>query len=127
MTQRFQVYRCDICGNMVNLMAVGRGDLVCCQKPMRLLVEQHKEAGKEKHVPVVERTEHGIRVRIGSIPHPMEDRHFIEWIEVRNGPLALLRMLKPDEPPEGEFPLRETNVKVRCYCTMHGLWANKKG
>ncbi len=127
MTQRFQIYRCDICGNLVNIRAVGRGELVCCGKPMRLLVEQQAEAGREKHVPVVEPAEGGIRVRIGSIPHPMEDRHFLEWIEVRDGPLSLLRMLKPGELPEVEFPLRDPNVPARCYCTMHGLWTNRKG
>lgn len=125
MTQRFQVYRCEVCGNMVKVVSVGRGTLVCCGQPMKLLDEKLQNSGKEKHAPVIERTTQGIRVVIGATPHPMEDRHFIEWIEVRSGPICMVRALKPGEKPEAEFSLHDPVVKVRAYCTVHGIWANQ--
>jgi superoxide reductase len=125
MTQRFQIYRCDICGNMVKVTSVGRGELVCCEKPMRLLEEKTEGAERERHVPLIEKIGIGIRVRIGTASHPMEDRHFIEWIEVRSGPVVMVQSFTPGEKAEAEFPLPMTDVKARCYCTVHELWANK--
>lgn len=125
MTQRFQVYRCEICGNMVKVVSVGRGTLVCCGQSMKLLDERSRDSGKEKHIPVIERTPQGIRVVVGGIPHPMEERHFIEWIEVRSGSLCSVRSFKPGEKPEAEFSLSEPVVNARIYCTVHGLWTGK--
>ena len=125
MTQRFQVYRCDVCRNTIKVVAVGRGELVCCGKPMRLLEEKCKGTGMEKHVPVVERTDTGIKVTIGAIPHPMEDRHFVEWIEVRSGPVAMMQYLRPGEKAEATFPISGTDIEARCYCTVHEIWTNR--
>ena len=125
MTQRFQVYRCQICGTMVKVVSVGRGTLVCCGQPMKLLDEKQQDSGKEKHVPVIEKKTQGIRVVVGATPHPMEDRHFIEWIEVRSGPFCAVRSLKPGEKPTAEFSLTDPAVKIRAYCTVHGLWTSQ--
>ena len=82
MTERLQVYRCEVCGNIVEVLHSGVGELVCCGQPMTLLEEKAKDVGLEKHVPVIEKTEAGIKVKVGSIPHPMEEKHYIEWIEL---------------------------------------------
>jgi len=122
MTERLQVYKCEICGNIVEVLHSGEGQLVCCGQPMKLLKEQTEEQGREKHVPVIERTDKSIKVKVGSIPHPMEDNHYIEWIEVITDDRALRKFLKPGEKPEAEFEIKDVSVKVREYCNIHGLW-----
>jgi len=82
MTGLKQVYRCNVCGNIVEVLHAGKGELVCCGQPMELLREKTADVGKEKHVPVVETTDSGIKVRVGDVPHPMEEKHYIEWVEV---------------------------------------------
>jgi superoxide reductase len=124
MTKLFDIYKCDTCGNIVKVVHASGGTLVCCGKPMTLQVEKTLDQGKEKHVPVIEKTAHGILVRLGSIPHPMEEKHFIEWIEVRYGDSVFIRGLKPGEKPEAEFCVPDTNVKARAFCNVHGLWTN---
>ncbi len=125
MTKKLQVYKCDICGNIVEVLHEGKGELVCCGQPMKLLKEQTEEQGKEKHMPVVERIEKGIRVKVGSVPHPMEEKHYIEWIEVISSDRIMSRFLKPGDTPEAKFEIDEAIVEVREYCTIHGLWKTK--
>ena len=122
MTKRLQVYKCELCGNIVEVLHTGVGELVCCGQPMELLQEQVEEQGKEKHVPVLEKTDGKVKVKVGSIPHPMEGKHYIEWIEVITDSGALRKFLKPGDVPESEFWTKETIIQVREYCSIHGLW-----
>jgi len=126
MTERLQVYKCEICGNIVEVVHTGVGELVCCGQPMRLLEEKTKEEGGEKHLPVMEKTENGIKVKVGSISHPMERKHYIEWIEVQTAWQTYRRFLQPGGAPEAEFEIDESILKVRGYCNIHELWAIKK-
>ena len=119
---RLEVYKCSVCGNMVEVIHVGGGELVCCGKPMVLQVANTVDASKEKHVPIIEKTECGIKVKIGSIAHPMEDKHFIEWIEAVSNGKAYRSFLKPGDVPEAEFCIPAEGVVVREYCNVHGLW-----
>jgi len=125
MTKMFEVYKCEVCGNITKVVHNSAGLLVCCGKPMILQQEKTSDVGKEKHVPVVEKSEKGIRVKIGSVPHPMEEKHYIEWVEVRTGENVYVRGFKPGETPETEFCNADTSVKARAYCTVHGLWTNR--
>jgi len=125
MTKLFEVYKCSVCGNTTKVVHASGGTLVCCGQPMVLQQEKTADAGKEKHVPVVEKTAKGIIVKIGAVPHPMEEKHYIEWVEVRTGENVYIRGFKPNEKPEAEFPVTGTNVKVRAFCNVHGLWTNK--
>jgi superoxide reductase len=125
MTELGQICRCKICGNIVTVLHAGVGMLVCCRQPMELLQEKTEDVGREKHVPVIERIPGGVRVRVGSVPHPMEEKHYIEWIEIvtKNG--SLRKFLKPGEAPEAEFPVGDQDVTAREYCNIHGLWKSK--
>jgi len=125
MTKLFEVYKCEVCGNMTKVVHASGGTMVCCGKPMTLQQEKTNDQGKEKHVPVVEKTATGILVKLGSVPHPMEEKHYIEWIEVRSGNNVYVRGLLPGEKPESGFCVTDTNVKVRAYCNVHGLWTNR--
>ncbi len=127
MTELLQVYRCNICGNIVEVLHTGVGTLVCCGQPMELLKEKVEDVGKEKHVPVVERTEAGIKVKIGSVPHPMEEKHYIEWIEVIANGRVFRKFLKPGDKPEAEFKVKEEGLLIKEYCNIHGLWVKKEG
>ena len=125
MTEQNQVYRCNICGNIVDILHAGAGKLVCCGQEMQLLEEKINDSGSEKHVPVVEKTDNGIKVKIGSIPHPMEENHFIEWIEIATDGRVYRKMLKPGDKPEAEFEIDLKSINVinaREYCSIHGLW-----
>ena len=122
MTARLQVYKCEVCWNIVEVLHEGAGQLVCCGKPMVLVTENTVDASREKHVPVVENTEHGIRVKVGSVPHPMEEKHYIEWIEVLSGGRAYREFLKPGAAPEAVFCIGGRVDAVREYCNVHGLW-----
>ncbi|MFA4857782.1 MAG: desulfoferrodoxin [Candidatus Margulisiibacteriota bacterium] len=123
---RLAVYKCSVCGNVVEVMHVGGGELVCCGKPMLLQVPNTVDASKEKHVPVIEKTATGFLAKIGAVPHPMEEKHYIEWIEVIvNGKLCH-RFLKPGDQPLAEFALPQGEIEVRAYCNLHGLWSAKE-
>ena len=122
MTQLKQIYRCSVCGNMVEVIHASGGELVCCGKPMELLVEKTQDQGYEKHVPVIERTEQGILVKVGSIPHPMEEAHYIEWIEIIADGKYCRKFLKPGDKPEALFEVSAQEVMARDYCNVHGLW-----
>ncbi len=126
MTKKLEIYKCNICGNIVIVMHPGMGTLVCCGKPMVLLEEKTKDIGMEKHVPVVEKTDKGIIVKVGSIPHPMTDEHYIEWIEISKNEEICIRFLKPGMKPEAEFEGIEKIDKAREYCNLHGLWSSKQ-
>ncbi|WP_342678308.1 desulfoferrodoxin [Methanofollis sp. UBA420] len=126
MTELLEVYKCEKCGNVVKIAHAGDGQLVCCGEPMVKMEEKTSDVGKEKHVPVLEKTETGIRVKVGSVPHPMEEKHYIEWIEVRKGRKLYVHKLKPGDAPEAVFPVDDVNAKTRIYCNIHGLWTNRK-
>jgi len=122
MTERLQVYKCDICGNIVEVMHTGGGELVCCGQAMKLVKENTVDASKEKHVPVVERTADGFKVKVGSVAHPMEDKHWIEWVEVIADGKVYRQYLKPGQAPEAVFCIKADTVTAREYCNLHGLW-----
>jgi superoxide reductase len=122
MTERLQVYKCEVCGNIVEVLHEGQGELVCCGQPMRLLVEGEVDAAKEKHVPVVEKVSDGFKVTVGSTPHPMEEKHFIEWIEIIADGKAYRQFLKPGDEPEATFHIDADRVTAREHCNVHGLW-----
>ncbi len=122
MTEQKQIYKCNVCGNMVEVLHTGVGQLVCCGQPMELLKEKTEDAGQEKHVPVVEKTKSGVKIKVGSIPHPMEEKHYIEWIEIIADGKACRKFLKPGDKTEAEFEARAAKIKARSYCNIHGLW-----
>ncbi len=122
MAERMQVYKCEVCGNIVEVFHGGAGELVCCGEPMTLLEEKTADAAKEKHVPVVEKAAGGLKVKVGSVPHPMEAKHYIEWIEIAEGGKVSLQYLKPGQPPEAVFAGAAGKVIAREYCSVHGLW-----
>lgn len=122
MTKLREIYRCPVCGNIVEVLNPGAGQLVCCGKPMILLKENTTDAAQEKHVPVVEKTVNGYHVKVGSVEHPMLDEHYIQWIELLT-PTSVLRCeLKPGCKPEATFTTSEECLCVREYCNLHGLW-----
>ncbi|WP_456433918.1 desulfoferrodoxin [Thermosulfuriphilus sp.] len=122
MTKLLQIYKCEICGNMVEMVHEGQGQLVCCGQPMKLMEENTVDASLEKHVPVVEKVDGGFKVTVGSVLHPMEEKHYIEWIEVIADGKAYRQFLKPGEAPEAVFMIEADEVVAREYCNLHGLW-----
>lgn len=122
MTQKKQIYKCNICGNIVEVLHEGVGKLVCCGQPMELIVEKTDEIGKEKHLPLIEKTEKGVKVKVGSVAHPMEENHYIEWIEVVIDGKSYRQFLKPGQKPEAEFCVEGKVEYVGEYCNLHGLW-----
>ena len=126
MTKVKEVYRCAICGNIVEIMHMAGGTLTCCGQPMELLTENTVAAAKEKHVPVVEAIEGGYKVKVGSVEHPMQDNHYIEWIELVEENKIQRVHLKPGDKPEAVFYTDCKNVYAREYCNLHGHWSSKK-
>lgn len=122
MTKRNEVYKCNVCGNIVEVLHEGKGELVCCNQPMKLLTENTTDAAKEKHVPVIEKVAGGFKVNVGSVAHPMEDKHYIEWIEVIADGKAYRQYLAPGQAPEAFFPIEASSITAREYCNLHGLW-----
>jgi len=122
MAALLNVYRCEVCGNMVELVHSGGGELVCCGQPMKLLAENSSDGAKEKHVPVVDKTADGYKVMVGSVAHPMEAVHYIEWIELLADGIAYRAFLKPGDKPEASFCVKASKVSAREYCNKHGLW-----
>lgn len=121
-TQKLQVYKCRVCGNMVEVVHAAGGTLVCCGQNMSLLKEGETDAATEKHVPVVHKTAQGFKVEVGSVGHPMEEKHFIEWIELVADGRSYREFLKPGQPPEATFMIQAEQVTAREYCNLHGLW-----
>ena len=122
MTKRLQVYKCEVCGNMVEVIHDGPGQLVCCNQPMTLQEENTVDAAQEKHVPVIEKTAEGIVVKVGSVEHPMQDTHFIEWIQLLADGKAYRQFLNPGEKPVATFKVEGKDLSAREYCNLHGLW-----
>ncbi len=122
------IYRCELCGNIVEVVHAGGGELVCCGAPMKLLSENTVEASREKHVPVIEKVPEGYKVSVGAIAHPMEEKHYIEWIELlvpaADGSLACIhrKYLKPGDAPVAVFNVSAPSVSAREYCNLHGAW-----
>ncbi len=126
MAKLYEIYKCDICGNVVEVLHGGKGELLCCGEPMKLMEEQTAEQVYEKHVPVVEETDSGIKAVVGSTLHPMEEKHYIEWIQVITNQGACKKFLKPGDKPEAIFSDVQEWKKVREYCNIHGLWKFEK-
>ena len=122
MAERLQVYKCDKCGNIVEVLVGGKGELVCCGEPMKLLNENTVDAAQEKHVPVVEKIDGGYKVKVGSVAHPMEEKHFIQWIELVADGKSYTAFLKPGMAPEAVFMVEADQVTAREYCNLHGHW-----
>lgn len=122
MAIRRQIYKCEACGNIIEVLHGGEGDLVCCGENMKLFDEKDADQGKEKHVPVIEPCDIGVKVKVGDNPHPMEDNHYIEWIEIIDGDNSCRHYLKPGDDPETTFQTMNQGVIAREYCNVHGLW-----
>jgi len=130
MTKLNQIYKCEICGNIVNILHTGAGELVCCNQPMTLEIEKEKDTGVEKHLPIFEKLTanickggDGVVIKIGETKHPMEEDHYIEWIEILTTDNKVGRkFLKPTDQPEAEFHSRSKIKEIRSYCNIHGLW-----
>ncbi len=124
MTKLSEIYKCNVCGNVVEVLYTGVGQLVCCGKPMQLLEEKTHDEGMEKHVPIVKVEGKNVHVDVGSVPHPMEDKHYIGLIEILgDGVVIASASLRPGEKPEADFCLRDTsNITARIWCNVHGVW-----
>lgn len=122
MAEKLQVYKCEVCGNIVEVLHGGVGELVCCGQPMTLQTENTVDASKEKHVPVIEKVAGGYKVKVGAVAHPMEEKHHIEWIELIAGDKAYRQFLKVGDAPEAFFATDAAQVSAREYCNLHGLW-----
>jgi len=122
MAKKLQVYKCMACGNIVEVVHGGDGELVCCGQPMKNLIAKTADEGKEKHVPVIEKVDGGIKVKVGSVPHPMEEKHYIEWIEILADGKAYRQFLEPGMAPEAVFNVEAGSVSAREHCNIHGLW-----
>lgn len=125
MTKLNGFYKCNVCGNIVEVVHAGEGELVCCGQKMELLTENTVDAAIEKHVPVIEKTEGGFIAKVGAVAHPMEEAHYIEWITVHfDDGKVCHKYLKPGQKPEAEFIADKMPAKVLAYCNIHGLWSN---
>jgi len=124
MTERLQIYKCEVCGNIVEMLHPGVGQMVCCNQDMTLYKENTVDASVEKHIPVVTKTSQGFNVKVGQVTHPMDENHYIEWIEIVAGDKAYRQFLKPGQAPEAGFCIDGTDAIAREYCSLHGLWKN---
>jgi superoxide reductase len=122
MAKELQIFKCATCGNIVEVLHGGVGELVCCNKPMELLEEKTADAATEKHVPVIEKVNGGYKVKVGSVPHPMEEKHYIEWIELLADGKSYRQFLKPGMAAEAVFNIDADTVSAREHCNVHGLW-----
>ena len=122
MAKRLQIYKCAECGNVVEVLTGGGGQLVCCGGPMGLLEEKTADAATEKHVPVIEKIDGGYKVKVGSVPHPMQQEHLIEWIELLADGKAYRQFLNPGDAPEAVFCIEADSPAAREHCNVHGLW-----
>jgi superoxide reductase len=125
MAEKHQIHKCTACGTVVEVLTAGDGNLACCGQPMDHLAAKTADQGKEKHVPVIEKFNGGFKVKIGSIPHPMEEKHFIQWIEIITDGKIYRQTLKPGQAPEAVFNLAAENITAREHCNLHGVWEGK--
>ncbi|SKA80686.1 superoxide reductase [Clostridium sp. USBA 49] len=122
MTELRQIYKCEKCGNIVEVVHASGGILSCCGQPMTLLTENTSDGAKEKHLPVIEKVDGGVLVKVGSVEHPMIETHYIEWIEIHTANKVYRKYLNPGEKPEALFKVEEDVLFAREYCNLHGLW-----
>jgi superoxide reductase len=122
LAKRMDVYKCDACGNIVEVLEGGEGELACCGEPMKRMTENTVDAAKEKHVPVIEIVDGGIKIKVGEVPHPMEKKHYIQWIELIADGGTYRHFLEPNDKPEAFFPVKANQLTAREYCNLHGLW-----
>ena len=122
MPERHEIYKCMLCGNIVEVLHAGSCIPTCCGEAMKLMKEGSTDAAKEKHVPVIEKNETGYRVAVGSVPHPMEEKHYISWIELLAGNEVLRKYLQAGDAPEAVFVTDAQKVTARAYCNLHGQW-----
>lgn len=125
MPQQKEVYKCEKCGNIVEVIHGAAGKLVCCGQEMTLLKENTVDAAQEKHVPVIEKSGNTVTVTVGSVPHPMEDKHYIEMIEVVTASKVYRQYLKPGQEPHASFTVEDPIMMAREYCNIHGLWKSE--
>ena len=122
-TERLEICKCQLCGIIAEVLERGAGEMICCGEPMTRMTEKTSaQEGKEKHVPVVEIAEGAVTVKVGSVPHPMEQKHFIQWIEVISDGVAYRQFLKPGDASQATFNITAGELTVREYCNLHGLW-----
>ena len=122
MAKKLEIYKCMACGNIVEVLHEGEGELVCCGEPMKLLKENTTDAAQEKHVPVIEKVDGGYKVKVGSAAHPMEEKHYIEWIELLADGMSYRQFLSPGQAPEAIFCVEAVSGSAREHCNIHGLW-----
>ncbi len=123
MTEKLQIYKCEICGNIVEVMHTGVGQLVCCGQPMKLMQEKTEDSSIEKHVPFMKKEDGKVIVKVGkNTAHPMEEKHYIEWIELLVDGKSYRQFLSPGDKPEAEFLVEGKEISAREYCNIHGLW-----
>jgi superoxide reductase len=122
MANKLEIYKCSKCGNIVEVLYAGAGELVCCGEPMELLEEKTADAATEKHVPVIEKIDGGYKVKVGSVAHPMQEAHYIEWIELLADGKAYRQFLEPGDEPEAVFNVQADSAWAREHCNIHGLW-----
>jgi len=122
MAKRLEIYKCEQCGNIVEVLEGGDGELVCCNEPMKLLAEQTADKTVEKHVPLIEKADGGFKVKVGCTPHPMTEEHWIQWIELLVDSKAYRQFLNPGDEPEAFFAVEGDDVSAREHCNIHGLW-----
>jgi len=122
MADRLEIYKCEACGSIIEVLHSGEGELICCGAPMILMQENTVDAAQEKHVPVIEKIAAGFKVKVGEVPHPMEEKHYIEWIEVVADGQAYRQFLEPGQAPEATFYIEAEKITAREYCNLHGHW-----
>ena len=125
MVNQREIFKCEICGNVIEILHASSNSLVCCGQPMQLMIEKSEGEYADKHSPVIESNEDGVKVKVGAVSHPMEENHYIEWIEISTDQGESKKFLNPGEKPEAVFPVKNKDVKSRMYCNVHGLWKNK--
>jgi len=125
MTENKQIYKCEVCGNIIEVLHESVGELVCCNQPMKNFVENTVDAAKEKHVPILEKKGNDVTIKVGSVSHPMEKKHYIEWIELIADRKSYRQFLKPGDEPTANFTVEANSYTAREYCNIHGLWKGK--
>ena len=126
MTKLLEIYKCELCGNIIEVVHTGAGELVCCNQPMKNMIAGTVDASKEKHVPEIDKKDGVYNVTIGSVAHPMEDKHYIEWIQINSGNKSYREFLKSGQEPKAVFELKTGKITAREYCNLHGLWAKEE-
>ncbi len=125
MAKLLEIYKCEVCGNIVEVVHASAGTLVCCDKPMKNMIAGTVDAAKEKHIPVIEKKDGAYEVIVGSVTHPMEEKHYIEWVQINSGNKSYREFLKPGQEPKAFFELKEGKITAREYCNLHGLWSKE--